>query len=67
MCFLNSREDRPVRTMQMIKLALDKIKPDYLIVRGSKLKKLIDDLSPLSPKTKIQTLIWNNPLQYPLN
>jgi poly-gamma-glutamate synthase PgsB/CapB len=53
--FLNSREDRPVRTVQMIKLTLEQIKPNYLIIRGSKLTKIIDDLSSLSPKTKIET------------
>jgi len=61
--FLNSREDRPVRTIQMIKLALENIKPDNLIIRGSKLNKVINEMSFLSPKTKVQTFGLEKPLK----
>lgn len=61
--FLNSREDRPVRTTQMIKLALENIKPNNLIIRGNKLTKVINELSALSPNTKIQTFDLEEPLE----
>lgn len=61
--FLNSREDRPVRTIQMIKLTLENIKPDNLIIRGSKLNKVINEMSFLSPRTKVQTFGLEKPLK----
>lgn len=61
--FLNSREDRPIRTMQMIKLTLESIKPNYLIIRGNKLNKVIGELSLLSPDTRIQTFDLEKPLE----
>ena len=51
--FFNSREDRPSRTQQMIELSLKEIKPDYLIVRGDKIKTIIQKHIHHSPKTKI--------------
>ena len=51
--FFNSREDRPSRTQQMIELSLKEIKPDYLIVRGDKIKTIIQKQMHHSPKTKI--------------
>ncbi len=51
--FFNSREDRPSRTQQMIELSLKEIKPDYLIIRGDKIKTIIQKHIHHSPKTKI--------------
>jgi len=58
--FFNSRDDRPVRTRQMIELTLEEIKPDHFIVRGDKVASTIDRLLYYSPKTKVITI----PLDY---
>ncbi|MBT3692685.1 MAG: poly-gamma-glutamate synthase PgsB, partial [Candidatus Marinimicrobia bacterium] len=53
---LNSREDRPVRTRQMIELTLEEIKPDTFIVRGNKVDSVLHRLHHHSPKTKFQAI-----------
>ena len=53
--FFNSREDRPVRTRQMIELALQEIKPDYFFVRADKVDQIINNASYSSPETTINT------------
>ena len=60
--FFNSREDRLGRTEQMIKLALNKIKPDFFIIRGDKVLKIINDFVHLSPLTNIMTFDLNKTL-----
>jgi poly-gamma-glutamate synthase PgsB/CapB len=60
--FFNSREDRPGRTAQMIELTLSKIKPDFFIIRGDKVLKIINDLVYLSPLTIIKTFDLNKKL-----
>ena len=60
--FFNSREDRPRRTAQMIELTLSKIKPDFFIIRGDKVLKIINDLVYLSPLTIIKTFDLNKKL-----
>ena len=47
----------------MIKLALENIKPNNLIIRGNKLTKVINELSSLSPNTKIQIFDLEEPLE----
>ena len=42
--FLNCRDDRRYRTIQLINLIHTKIKPDLLIVRGDNVKPLIADM-----------------------
>ena len=59
----NSRDDRPVRTMQMIELTFEKIKPDYFFVRGDKLKKIIDTFGKTSPKTSVVVIGLEKPLE----
>lgn len=54
--FFNSRDDRPMRTRQMIELTLEEIKPDHFIVRGDKVDSTIQRLIHYSPATKIQTV-----------
>ena len=49
--FFNSRDDRPLRTRQMIELALEEIKPDYFFVRGDKIDSTIQRLKKYSPRT----------------
>ncbi|MBT5783277.1 MAG: poly-gamma-glutamate synthase PgsB [Candidatus Marinimicrobia bacterium] len=60
--FFNSREDRPRRTAQMIELTLSKIKPNFFIIRGDKVLKIINDLVYLSPLTIIKTFDLNKKL-----
>lgn len=60
--FFNSREDRPGRTAQMIELTLSKIKPNFFIIRGDKVLKIINDLVYLSPLTIIKTFDLNKKL-----
>jgi len=54
--FFNSRDDRPLRTRQMIELTLKEIKPDHFIVRGDKVDGTIQRLLHYSPKTNVQTI-----------
>jgi len=49
--FFNSRDDRPLRTRQMIELALEEIKPDYFFVRGDKIDSTVQRLKNHSPRT----------------
>ena len=60
---LNSREDRPVRTRQMIELTLEEIKPDHFIVRGNKVDSLLDRLHHHSPLTQFHTIGLDQPTQ----
>lgn len=54
--FFNSRDDRPVRTRQMIELTLKEIKPDHFIIRGDKVQSTLNRLANHSPTTKIKTI-----------
>ena len=58
--FFNSRDDRPIRTRQMIELTLKEIKPDHFIIRGDKLQSTLNRLAYHSPTTKIQTIGLND-------
>ena len=61
--FFNSRDDRPVRTRQMIELTFEKIKPDYFFIRGDKVKKIIDTFGKTSSKTSIDIIGLEQPLE----
>ena len=61
--FFNSRDDRPVRTRQMIELTFEKIKPDYFFIRGDKVKKIIDTFGKTSLKTSIEIIGLEQPLE----
>ena len=61
--FFNSRDDRPVRTRQMIELTFEKIKPDYFFIRGDKVKKTIDTFGKTSLKTSIDIIGLEQPLE----
>ena len=52
--FFNSRDDRPLRTKQMLELTFEEIKPEYLIVRGDKVETRIKRLKHHSPETIIK-------------
>lgn len=58
--FFNSRDDRPVRTRQMIELTLEEIKPDHFIVRGDKVATTIERLKSYSPHTKVTIIPLNH-------
>ena len=60
--FFNSREDRPLRTRQMIELTLEEIKPDHFIIRGDKVTSAIKGLSHHSPKTDVKVVGLDEPL-----
>tara|TARA_B100001996_G_scaffold142772_1_gene108648 strand:+ start:328 stop:1509 length:1182 start_codon:yes stop_codon:yes gene_type:complete len=51
--FFNARDDRPVRTKQMIELTLKNIKPDHFIVRADKVGNIIKMAKYSSPNTRI--------------
>lgn len=60
--FFNSRDDRPSRTRQMIELTLEEIKPDHFIVRGDKVVPAIERKTHRSPKTDINVIGLDDPL-----
>ena len=62
--FFNSRDDRPVRTRQMIELTLEEIKPDYFFVRGDKVSSTVGRLNKLSPRTKTRIISLGTPHSY---
>jgi len=51
--FFNSRDDRPIRTKQMLELTFEEIKPEYFIIRGDKIEKKVKRLIHHSPDTKL--------------
>tara|TARA_B100000700_G_scaffold290923_1_gene349466 strand:- start:447 stop:1628 length:1182 start_codon:yes stop_codon:yes gene_type:complete len=58
--FFNSRDDRPIRTRQMIELTLEEIKPDHFIIRGDKVENTVQRLLHHSPGTKVQIIGLND-------
>ena len=52
--FFNSRDDRPLRTNQMLELTFEEIKPEYFIIRGDKIASKVNRLTHHSPETKVQ-------------
>ena len=65
--FFNSREDRPLRTRQMIELTLEEIKPDHFIIRGDKVTSAVKGLSHHSPKTDVKVIGLDEPLDEVVN
>ena len=61
--FFNSRDDRPVRTRQMIELTFEKIKPDYFFIRGDKVQKIIDTFEKNLSKTSVEIIGLEQPLE----
>ena len=61
--FFNSRDDRPVRTRQMIELTFEKIKPDYFFIRGDKVQKIIDTFGKTLSKTSVEIIGLEQPLE----
>ena len=52
--FFNSRDDRPLRTNQMLALTFEEIKPEHFIIRGDKIASKVNRLIHHSPETKVQ-------------
>ena len=65
--FFNARDDRPVRTRQMLELTFTQIRPDHLIVRGDRVSSTIDRLEHHSPKTQVRTIGLANDLDDVVN
>ena len=65
--FFNARDDRPVRTRQMLELTFTQIRPDHLIVRGDRVRSTIDRLEHHSPKTQVRTIGLANDLDEVVN
>ena len=51
--FFNSRDDRPLRTKQMLELTFEEIKPEYFIIRGDKIEPKVKRLMHHSPDTQV--------------
>ncbi len=51
--FFNSRDDRPLRTKQMLELTFEEIKPEYFIIRGDKIEPKVKRLIHHSPDTHV--------------
>ena len=51
--FFNSRDDRPLRTKQMLELTFEEIKPEYFIIRGDKIDTKVRRLLHHSPDTEV--------------
>ena len=47
----------------MIELTFEKIKPDYFFIRGDKVKKIIDTFSKTSPKTNVEVVGLEKPVE----
>ena len=52
--FFNSRDDRPLRTNQMLELTFEEIKPEHFIIRGDKIEPKVKRLMHHSPETRVQ-------------
>ena len=52
--FFNSRDDRPLRTKQMLELTFEEIKPEHFIIRGNKVGPKVKRLMHHSPDTEVK-------------
>ena len=57
--FFNSRDDRPLRTRQMLELTFEEIKPEYFIIRGDKIETKVRRLLHHSPDTEVSIFSLN--------
>jgi poly-gamma-glutamate synthase PgsB/CapB len=57
--FFNSRDDRPLRTRQMLELTFEEIKPEYFIIRGDKIETKVRRLLHHSPDTDVSIFSLN--------
>ena len=57
--FFNSRDDRPLRTKQMLELTFEEIKPEYFIIRGDKIEAKVRRLLHHSPETEVSIFSLN--------
>ena len=57
--FFNSRDDRPLRTKQMLELTFEEIKPEYFIIRGDKIEAKVTRLLHHSPDTEVSIFSLN--------
>ena len=57
--FFNSRDDRPLRTKQMLELTFEEIKPEYFIIRGDKIEAKVRRLLHHSQDTEVSIFSLN--------
>ena len=57
--FFNYRDDRPLRTKQMLELTFEEIKPEYFIIRGDKIEAKVRRLLHHSPDTEVSIFSLN--------
>jgi len=65
--YLNCREDRRSRTIQLLEMIYKKIKPQQAIIRGKKIEALVDKMVSFSPKTSTTIVQENEPIQFSID
>ncbi len=65
--YLNCREDRRSRTIQLLEVIYKKIKPKQAIIRGKKIEALVDKMVSFSPKTSTTIVQENEPIQFSID
>ena len=60
--FLNTREDRPSRTRQLLQLVFQTLKPDHLVVRGDKVSGIIKRQKKHAPEVDVTLISLDRPL-----
>lgn len=61
--FLNTREDRPSRTKQLLQLVFQTLKPDRLVVRGNKVSRIIKRHKKHAPEVDVTIIPMDKPLE----
>ena len=65
--YLNCREDRRSRTIQLLEVIYKKIKPKQAIIRGKKIEALVDKMVSFSPETSTTIVQENEPIQFSID
>ena len=65
--YLNCREDRRSRTIQLLEVIYKKIKPKQVIIRGKKIEALVDKMVSFSPETSTTIVQENEPIQFSID
>ncbi len=65
--YLNCREDRRSRTIQLLEVIYKKIKPQQAIIRGKKIEALVDKMVSFSPETSTTIVQENEPIQFSID
>tara|TARA_Y100001960_G_scaffold97311_1_gene104721 strand:- start:472 stop:1653 length:1182 start_codon:yes stop_codon:yes gene_type:complete len=65
--YLNCRDDRRSRTIQLLEVIYKKIKPKQVIIRGKKIEALVDKMVSFSPETSTTIVQENEPIQFSID